>query len=275
MFEFEFMRRTMLVGALLGVMIPLIGIIMVNRKTSMMGDALSHTALAGVAFGLILGFDPMIGAAIICIIAAFVIEAIRKRFPQYGDMATAVIMSTGLGLAAILSDFTPGGNSLESYLFGSISAASPFDVALISIIFVVVVVTSILNYSGLLYISINPNLARLGGVNTKLVNNIFTLFSALIIAISCKIVGVLLVASLLVLPVATALLVARSYKQIYFFSICLGLAYMLVGLTLSWHLDIKPGGAIIILAVSGLIIFSLISQFRKTRNKLNEEALQA
>ena len=150
MFEFEFMKRTMIVGVLLGIMIPLVGIVMVNRKTSMMGDALSHTALAGVAFGLILSFNPMIGAVIICIIAAFTIEAIRKRFPQYGDMATAVIMSTGLGLASILSDFTPGGNTLESYLFGSISAATPTDVKIISIVFALVLLTTVVNCSGLL-----------------------------------------------------------------------------------------------------------------------------
>ncbi len=263
MFEFEFMRRTMLVGVLLGIMIPLVGIVMVNRKTSMMGDALSHTALAGVALGLILSFDPMIGAVIICILAAFTIEAIRKRFPQYGDMATAVIMSTGLGLASILSDFTPGGNTLESYLFGSISAARPTDVVLISIVFALVLLTTITNYSGLLYIAINPNLARLGGVNTKVVDNLFTLFSAIVIAVSSKVVGILLVASLLVLPVATALLLARSYRQMYIISTCLGLLYMVLGLTLSWHLDIKPGGAIVILAVVGLIIFAVIGRFRK------------
>ena len=121
MLEFAFMRKALFLGFLLSIMIPIIGIVMVNRKTSMIGDALSHTALAGVGMGLILGFDPLLGSAIICVIAAFLIEFIRKKFPQYGDMATAVIMSTGLGIAAILSDFAPGGNSFESYLFGSIS----------------------------------------------------------------------------------------------------------------------------------------------------------
>ena len=94
MLEFAFMRKALVAGFLLAIMIPMIGIIMVNRKTSMIGDALSHTALSGVGLGLILGFDPLIGSAIVCVIAAFLIELIRKKFPQYGDMATACLLYT-------------------------------------------------------------------------------------------------------------------------------------------------------------------------------------
>lgn len=155
MLEFAFMRKALVAGLMLSIMIPMIGIIMVNRKTSMIGDALSHTALSGVGLGLILGFDPLVGSAIVCVIAAFLIELIRKKFPQYGDMATAVIMSTGLGIAAILSDFAPGGNSFESYLFGSISSVTNRDVINISVIFVLILVVSISQYSGLLAISID------------------------------------------------------------------------------------------------------------------------
>ena len=92
MFQFDFMRRALLAGLMLSIMIPLIGVVMVNRKTSMIGDALSHTSLMGVAIGLIAGFNPAFGAIVIAVISAFAIEIIRKRFPQYGDMATAVIM---------------------------------------------------------------------------------------------------------------------------------------------------------------------------------------
>ena len=167
MLEFAFMRKALVAGLMLSIMIPMIGIIMVNRKTSMIGDALSHTALSGVGLGLILGFDPLVGSAIVCVVAAFLIELIRKKFPQYGDMATAVIMSTGLGIAAILSDFAPGGNSFESYLFGSISSVTNRDVINISVIFILILVVSISQYSGLLAISIDKNIARLAGVKVN------------------------------------------------------------------------------------------------------------
>lgn len=265
MFEFAFMRRTLLVGMFLGIAIPLIGIIMVNRKTSMMGDALSHTALAGVALGLILGINPSIGAVFVCIVSAFSIEALRHRLPQYGDMATAVIMSIGLGFASILSDFTPGGNSLESYLFGSISASSPGDVIAAFVLMAVILLATMFLYSPLLTISLDANLARLDGIPVVGINSIFTLLTAVTVALSAKTVGVLLVSSLLVIPVACALFLVKSYKQMYFVAVGLGLCFMMLGLTFSWHFEIKPGGAIILLATITLLLSALAAKIRRDR----------
>ena len=267
MLEYDFMRRVLIAGFLLSIMIPLIGVVMVNRKTSMVGDALSHTSLAGVGMGLILGFDPVIGAIIICIFSAFAIEGIRKKFPQYGDMATAVIMSTGLGLAAILSDIAPGGNTFESYLFGSVSSVTPADLIHILIVFVPVVACSIMYYGALLDIAINSNLARLAGVKVETVNAIFTLLTAITVALAAKIVGALLVASLIVLPVATALLVSRSYKETYIISVILGVIYTMLGITISYYFDVKPGGAIVINAVIGMSIMSIYGRIRKIKTK--------
>ncbi|MDO5755868.1 MAG: metal ABC transporter permease [Tissierellia bacterium] len=267
MLQFDFMRRALLAGFLLSVMIPLIGVVMVNRKTSMVGDALSHTSLAGVGAGLILGFDPVIGAVIICVVSAFSIEGIRKKFPQYGDMATAVIMSTGLGIAAILSDYAPGGNTFESYLFGSISSVTRQDLINVIIVFIPVVLASIIYYGALLDIAIDPNLARMAGVQVKTVNRIFTFLSAVTIALACKIVGALMVASLIVLPVATALMVSRSYKSTFIISVVLGVLYTMLGIIISYYQDIKPGGAIVINAVIGMLIMTIYGKVRKTHTK--------
>lgn len=254
MLEFSFMRNALIAGFFISVMVPLIGVIMVNRRTSMVGDALSHTSLTGVGMGLILGFDPVIGAVIICIVAAFIIEGIRKKFPQYGDMATAVTMSTGLGIAAILSDFAPGGNDFESYLFGSISSVTSSDLRNIVIIAIPVICASLVFYASLLDISIDANLARLSGVPVKRINSVFTFLSAVTIALACKVVGALMVASLIVLPVATALMVARSYKQILLTSLVLGVIYTMAGIVISYYVDLKPGGAIVINAVIGMFL---------------------
>lgn len=257
-----------MVSFMLSIMIPLIGIVMVNRKTSMVGDALSHVSLAGVGIGLILGIDPMIGAIVVVIMGAFSIEFIRKKFPQYGDMATAIILSIGLGIAAILSDFAPGGNTFESYLFGSISSVTPSDVIIVLIIFILVLLASIIFYGGLLDIAVDDNLARLAGVNVKLVNGVFTIFSAITIALAVKIVGALLVTSLIVLPVATSLIVSRSYKKTYVISVILGVIYMMLGITISFYYDVKPGGAIVINALIGMLLLSIYGKIRKRRKKL-------
>lgn len=262
MLSYDFMRKALMVGFMLSLMIPTIGVVMVNRKTSMIGDALSHTSLAGVGLGLIIGLNPVIGAIIVCIFAAFSIEKIRNKFPQYGDMATAIIMSTGLGFAAILSDFAPGGNTFESYLFGSISAVTTRDVIEVFVVFIAVILCGIFNYGGLLNISIDPFLAKLSGVKVKAVNGIFTLFSAVTIAISCKIVGALMVASLIVLPVTAALMLGKSYKQTYIISLILGVIYMMSGIIISYKFGLKPGGAIVIIAVTGMLIAGLISKLK-------------
>lgn len=267
MLAYKFMQRALIVSLMISIMIPLIGIVMVNRKTSMIGDALSHVSLAGIGLGLIFAFDPLIGAIFACIVGAFSIEGIRKKFPQYGDMATAIIVSIGLGLAAILSDLAPGGNTFESYLFGSIASVSPVDVIIVSITFILVVGASIIFYSGLLDIAVDSNLARMAGVKVSTVNNIFTFLSALTIALSAKIIGALMITSLIVLPVATALLVSRSYKQTWILSIALGIIYMMVGVVFSYYYDIKPGGAIVINAVVGMLIFWIISRLRKVQTK--------
>ena len=265
MLEFAFMRKALILGFLLSIMIPIIGIVMVNRKTSMIGDALSHTALAGVGMGLILGFDPLLGSSIVCVVAAFLIEFIRKKLPQYGDMATAVIMSTGLGIAAILSDFAPGGNSFESYLFGSISSVTDRDIVNTSIAFILVLILSISRYSSPLAIAIDPNTARLAGVKVKSLDASFTLLAAITIALSVKIIGALMVTSLIVLPVATALIIAKSYKQTFFITITLGVIYMMLGIILSYQFDIKPGGAIVVNAIIGMLIFVLYKKLRKNK----------
>ncbi|WP_300408702.1 metal ABC transporter permease [Lagierella sp.] len=271
MLEFRFMQRALAVSLMISIMIPLIGIVLVNRKTSMIGDALSHVSLSGVAAGLILNINPLIGGVVACVVGAFGIEGIRKKFPHYGDMATGIITALGLGIAAMLSDFAPGGNSFEAYLFGSIVSVSKMDLILISITFLLVASLSLVFYGGLLNICINPNLARLAGVNTKLINGIFTFLASLTVALSAKVIGALMVTSLIVLPVANALLISRSYKQTYIFTLLFGMFYTLSGVVLSYYFDVKPGGSIVVLAGLGLIITFVIT---KVKNKLRRNSKQ-
>lgn len=263
MLQFSFMRNALMAGFLLSIIIPMIGVVMVNRKTSMIGDALSHTSLAGVAIGLIAGTNPEIGAVFICIVSAFSIEFIRDKFPHYGDMATAVIMSTGLGIAATLTKFTPGGNNFESYLFGSISSVTHTDVISVVLIFIPVVFTSFMFYGALLDIAIDTNMARLAGVKVKKINALFTLLTAITVALSCKIVGALLVASLIVLPVATSLIVSKSYKATFVISVILGIIYTMSGIIISYYFDIPTGGAIVILAVIGMLIMTIYKKINR------------
>lgn len=261
-FNYDFMIRALIVGVLVSIMIPCIGTIAVNKRSSTIGDALSHTSLAGVIIGLILGFNPIIGAIIICTISAFGVEFLRKRMPKDSDLATAIIMSFGIGLSAILSDFIPGTANLESFLFGSIVAIDKFETFLIIAIFIIVIIAFILMYKGMVYTIFDETGARLAGVNTKVINNVFTLLMALTISVASRIVGVLMISSLMVLPVAVGLKVSKSYLKTVIISCILGVIYTITGIFLSFYLNLKPGGVIVLI---GVIVLSLVLIFdRKT-----------
>lgn len=270
MLSYDFMRRALVVGVMLAIIIPMIGLVMINRKTSMIGDALSHSSLAGIAMGLIFSINPMWTSLVFCVLGAFAIDIIRKRFKDFGDMATAIIMSFGIGLAAILSDFAKGGKSFESYLFGSITTVSSDDLILVGIIFALVVLMSLYFYNALLFISINPIMARLAGVKVRMVNSVFTFLTAITIAISAKIVGALMITSLMVIPVATSLLISDSYKKTYLLSLIFSVIFMTVGITLSFYYGLKPGGAIVMIAIATLLIVAIIKIITtKVRKKIS------
>lgn len=265
--EFDFVRRTFLVGLMLAICIPLIGVVMVNRRTSMMSDALSHTSLAGVAVGIIAGVNPVGGAIVSAVVGAFLIEGLRRRFPQFGDMATAVTLSAGLGLAVLLSDLAPSGRTFESYLFGSITAVTRADVWATAVVFVLVITASVVFYGSLLDIAVDATLARLAGTRVDMVNACFTALAAVTVALSAKVIGALLVVSLMVLPVAAALVVCRSYRQAVWMSVALGVVYTTVGLWVSYTVDVRPGGAIIVAAVAGIL---LLMGYRRLRPRAND-----
>lgn len=268
MLAYDFMKRAFIVGILLAIIIPMIGVIMINRKTSMIGDALSHTSLAGIGLGLILGQNPVWWSLIVCVVSAFAIEIIRKKFKEYGDMATAIIMSTGIGIAAIMSDFSPGGTSFESYLFGSITTLTETDLYMAIGVALAVIFISLYLYWALLYISIDSVMARLAGVGVDIISGIFTFLTAITVAISAKMVGALMVTSLMVIPVATSLMIGRSYKETYYLSIVFAIISLLLGIILSYKYGIKTGGATVVVAVLGLILVSTISYlYKKIRKK--------
>lgn len=267
MLAYDFMKRALIVGTILAIIIPMIGVIMINRKTSMIGDALSHTSLAGIGLGLILGQNPIWWSLIVCVLAAFAIELIRKKFKEFGDMATAIIMSTGIGLAAIMSDFSPGGTSFESYLFGSITTLTQTDLYMATGVGLGVIFVSLYLYWALLYISIDPVMVRLAGVKVEIIGGIFTFLTAITVAISAKMVGALMVTSLMVIPVASSLMIGRSYKETYFLSIIFALISLIAGIFLSYEYGIKTGGATVVIGVLGLILVSLIANIYKKIKK--------
>jgi len=265
MLEFAFMRKALLVGILLGLIIPLMGVLVINRRTSTVGDALSHTSLAGIGLGLLIGMDPIIGSIGACVIGALSIEAVRRRFPGHGDMATAIIMSTGVGMASILSDIVPTSTDFESYLFGSIIAITDTEVIISILMSLAILAVFFLMYYQMIYISIDYQGARISGVAVSRVELLFTLLLAISIAIASRIIGVLMVSSLMILPVASAMALSRSYKATVIRAMCFGVSFILIGLTISFYGGIKPGGAIVLTGVVCFLLTLLFNLLRSLR----------
>lgn len=258
--QYAFMQRAFIVGLLLAVIIPCIGMIVVFKRLSMIGDALSHTSLAGVAAGLILGINPVLGAAAACVFAALGIEAIRKRLPKFSEMSIAIILSAGVGLAGVLSGFVPGAANFNSFLFGSIVAISDFELWTVVLISAAVLLSFVLLYKQLFFVSFDERMARLAGVPVRVVNFIFTILTALTVSVAARTVGALIVSSLMVVPVACAMQLAKSFKQTLFYAIGFAVASTLLGLFISYYGRLKPGGTIVLIAVGFLVLLLLGKQ---------------
>ena len=267
-FTYSFMQRAFITGILLSLIIPSIGLVIVLQRLSRIGDALSHTSLAGVAGGLLIGINPVLGATVACIAAAFGIEAIRKKIPRYAEMSIAIIMSAGVGLAGVLSGFVKSASSFNSFLFGSIVAISNGELWIVVGVAISILLVFLLFYRELFYISLDERSARLSGVPTSLVNSLFTILTAVTVSIASRTVGALIVSSMMVIPVACAMQVARSYKQTLIYSICFAEAFTITGLFLSFYFGLKPGGTIVLIGVIVLVLLFLIKAIlRKIRRK--------
>lgn len=252
-FQYAFMQRAFLVGILLSVIISLIGVVVVLKRLSMIGDALSHTSLAGVALGMILGLQPVVGAVVVCILAAFSIEGIRKAVPRYAEISVSIIMSVGIGLASILSGYVEDGAAFNAFLFGSIVAITDTEVILALVVTVIVLTAFLLLYKELMYIIFDEQGAILAGMPVKKINFVVTLLTAITVSVAARSVGALIVSSLMVIPVTCAMQVADSYKKTVLYSVLFSMLFTVVGLTLSFYLNLKPGGTIVLTGVAVLI----------------------
>ncbi len=264
-FEYAFMRKAFAVGILLAIIVPCIGVIVVLKRLSMMGDALSHTSLAGVAAGLVMGINPVLGAVLACIVAALGIEFIRKKLPRYAEMSIAIIMSAGIGAAGVLSGFVQNAASFNSFLFGSIVAISRFELVLVASVSGLVLLFFLLLYKELFHIALDERSARLAGVPVAAVNFIFTVLTAVTVSVAARTVGALIVSSLMVVPVACALQVANSYRQTVVYGIGFAVFFTVTGLFLAYYAGLKPGGTIVLVGVAALLLLLLLkSAFVKT-----------
>ncbi|MCL1988315.1 MAG: metal ABC transporter permease [Firmicutes bacterium] len=255
--SFDFMRRALLVALCISVMTPMIGQVIVLRRMSTVGDALSHTGLAGVAIGLAVGVNPVVGAFVVAVFAGFALEIIRRNFSQYAELSVSIMLSLGVGLAAVFSSFVSGAG-FYSFLFGSIVAISNGELITIIALTGLVLAVSFVLYRPLLHIAFDEESAITAGIPVKSINLVFTMLTAVVVAVSARTVGALIVSSLMVIPVACAMQISQGYKQNLILAILFAILFTMVGLVLSFYFDLRPGGAIVLTGIFVLIILIII-----------------
>jgi len=257
-FEYDFMQRAFIAGILIATLASISGTFIVLKRYSLMSETLAHSALVGVAVGLVAGFNPLWMAVIVAIIAAWIIEYLRTEFSLYSDAILSILLSGSLAIAIIIVSL--GGafnNSLFSYLFGSILSVSSEDVVTIMIFGSISLMLLVTFSKELYFIAYDEEVAKTSGIRVKLLNFLLVTVVAIIIALSIRVVGSLLIGALMVIPTVSALQYRVGFLNTILISLFIALFSVVAGMTLSFYFSL-PSGATIVLCVIIIFITSLI-----------------
>lgn len=266
MLEMEFMRRAWLAGIVMAVICPLIGSFLVLRRQSLIGDGLGHIAFAGVAGGALWGYSPVLSAAAATILGALAIERARVRLREAADMALAIFFYSGMGLAVVFTGLNKeGGFNLSSVLFGSLMTVSGRDLLIVAVLGLCTVAFVVLLYRPLQYLTFDETSAAVAGLPVERLNLLLALLTALTVALSMRIVGLLLVSAMMVIPVACALQTARSFAGTIMQSIMYGLLAVALGLTVSYYANLAPGGTIVLTGTALFLVSIIVGRRRAGR----------
>jgi zinc transport system permease protein len=258
MLELEFMQLAFAVGAVVGLLAPAVGFFLVERRASLVGDGLGHVAFAGVAAGYLLGVSPVLTALLFAVVGALAIEWLRSRGGTAGDQALALVFYTGIALGVVLvSTADRLDANLFQFLFGSILTVTWSDLWVVVALGVVSLVTIAILYRGLVGAVLDEEGARVAGVRVGLMNMVVAVLAALTVGISMRIVGILLIAALMVLPVIAAQRIAWSLRSTLGLAMGIGLGAVVVGLTVAYYGDLPPGGTIVLTAAGSVLVASL------------------
>lgn len=262
-FTMDFMQRAWIAGLIMAVICPLIGSFLVLRHQSMIGDGLGHIAFAGVAGGVLMGFQPVISAAVVTVFGAVIIEKVRTKLQDFSDMILAIFFYAGMGMAVIFTSLNhTGGFSLSSFLFGSLMTISAEDLYIVAALGLFAIAFIVLMYRPLQYLAFDEVSAKVAGLPIGTLNMWLSVLTALTVALSMRIVGILLVSAMMVIPVACSLQIARSFSGTMIGGIFFAIFSVVAGMIISYYGNLAPGGTIVMVGTCCFII-SLMWRIRK------------
>lgn len=264
--QYDFMQRALMAAMLVGLAAPSVGIFLVQRRLALMGDGMGHVALTGVALGLLTGWAPIGVALVTAATGAIIIELLRHRGRTTSDLALAIMFYGGIAGGVVLIAKAPGGTaaSLNQYLFGAITTTTPQDLAVFAVLAALILLVTIGLGRHFFAIANDEEYARATGMPVLPLNVVLAVLTATTVVVSMRVVGLLLISALMVVPVATAQLVAGSFRSAFALSLAIGLGCAVVGVTASYYTNTPSGGSIVLTTIALFAATAIFASLRRT-----------
>ena len=258
-FDRDYMQLALAAGVVVGACAPLIGTFLVQRRLSLLGDGIGHLAFAGVAAGLLLGIWPVWAALVVAVAGALGLERLRTRGQASGDLALALFFYSGIAAGVVLVGLSDSFNAgLLTYLFGGILTVTRQDVLVVAGLGVTIVTAVAVCGRALFAVVLDEESSRVGGLPVDGLNSLLAALTAVTVVAAMRVVGILLVAALMVLPVATAQVLARSFRATLYLSAVVGVTSVVAGLAAARIWGLAPGGTIVLVAAGAFGITSVV-----------------
>ena len=269
LFQYGFMQRSLISAIAIAVICSIVGLFLVLKRHSLFGDALAHVAFGGISLGLFIGIYPLWTAYIVAILSAVGVNKLRESTKIPPDSSIAVLLTSGLAIGVILISISGGFTlNLFSFLFGNILLVSVDDVIIILITDAIVIPVIYLLYKKLVLIIFDENQAKVSGLNVSWINTLFIILASITIIASIRLVGVLLISSLIVVPNITALMFGKGFKKTIFISCAISVFSVVFGIIISYYSNLAPSGTIVLTMVS-MFLLTIIAKNVKIRfNKI-------
>jgi zinc transport system permease protein len=262
--QYAFMRRALLAALMIGLTAPSVGVYLVQRRLSLIGDGLGHVALTGVAVGLVTSTAPVLTALVAAVTGAVALELIRVRGRTSGDVALAVLFYGGLAGGVVIVSQAPAGTTvnLDAYLFGAITTTTAGDLRVFLALTAAVLLVTLGLGRYLFAVSNDEEHALASGLPVLRLNLVLAVVTSVTVVVSMRVVGLLLISALMVIPIATAQLVTRSFRSTVAVATALGTVASVGGVATSFYADTPSGGTIVLIAVAAFVVVAVAVALR-------------
>lgn len=263
MFSYSFMVRALIAGILISLSAALIGTPLVLKKNSMLGDGLSHVAFGAFALALALGLTPIWVAIPVVVLASFFILKLNDNSKIHGDSAIALMSASALAVGTFIVSIAGTNIDINNYLFGSILAVGESEILLSLVLLIVIVAIYVVFHNKIFALTFDEKFARAIGINTKILNAVFAILCSILIVLGMRLVGALLISSLIIFPTLSAQTIFKNFKNVTIAGAILSVVNFVVGLVVSYLLSTPTGATIVIVNLFTLIVLKILNQIIK------------